>query len=81
MEERGLRMTKALTSIKVYCSRVYSPVLTAINQDFPSLRALFSVPPGPVRSRPRGVFSRFPKPGPPLSGLVRDSTNSFMPMC
>ena len=81
MEERGLRMTKALTSIKVYCSRVYSPVLTAINQDFPSLRALFSGPPGPVRSRHRGRFPGLPSQDPPMSGLARDSANSFMSMC
>ena len=39
-------MTKALTSIRIYCSQVYSPVLNTINQDFPRRRALFRLAPG-----------------------------------
>jgi len=51
MEERGLRMTKAPTSIKVYCSQVYSAVLNTINQDLSCLITIF-LPrrPGPFQA-------------------------------
>ena len=57
VEGRGMRMTKALTSIKVYCSQVYSSILHTINQDFPSSQAIFwgrpPLPPGgPAWTKP-----------------------------
>ena len=68
MEERGLKMTKAFTSIKVYCSQVYSPVSNAINQDLPSASALFR-PPRP-RRRP-GPAAWDLRTGPGAAGRFR----------
>ena len=70
MEERGLRMTKALTSIGVYCNQVYSPVLNTINQDFPRFRALCAPPPDPP-----GPLMAGPGKGIPGHGCHRSPTD------
>ena len=60
---RSLRMTKALTSIRVYCSQVYSPVLNTINHDFPRRHALFTAAAQSVRSGRSREIPVFPGPG------------------
>ena len=72
MEERGLRMTKAFTSIKVYCSQVYSPVSNAINQDLPSAGAIFQ---HPGRRRHSGAAGR--RPGAPPMATGRRGIRRF----
>jgi hypothetical protein len=59
MEERGLRMTKAPTSIKVYCSQVYSAELNTINQDLSCLITIFL----PRRSGPLQAIPAIPAHG------------------
>ena len=69
MEERGLWMTKAFTSIKVYCSQVYSPVSNAINQDLPSASAIFQ---HPRRRRHSGAARRRLGSAPDAAGRLRE---------